>query len=144
MADQASSSTTIDAPVADVLAVIRDVESYPEWTGGISKVTVDESGPDGPARATFQLSQSGLSDEYTLTYAWKADGVAWDLAAPSKMMKSQKGAYQLEASGSGTKVTYLLTIDLKIPMIGLMKRKAEKVIIDTALKELKKRVESGR
>ena len=27
-------------------------------------------------------------------------------------------------------------------MIGLLKRKAEKVIIDTALKELKKRVES--
>jgi hypothetical protein len=28
-------------------------------------------------------------------------------------------------------------------MIGAMKRKAEKVIIDTALKGLKKRVESG-
>ena len=28
-------------------------------------------------------------------------------------------------------------------MIGLMKRKAEKIIIDTALKELKKRVEAG-
>ena len=42
----------------------------------------------------------------------------------------------------GTKVTYDLEVDLKIPMIGMLKRKAEKVIIDTALKELKKRVES--
>ncbi|MEP7333221.1 MAG: cyclase, partial [Terracoccus sp.] len=31
---------------------------------------------------------------------------------------------------------------VKIPMIGLLKRKAEKVIIDTALKGLKKRVEA--
>jgi hypothetical protein len=28
-----------------------------------------------------------------------------------------------------------------MPLLGMMKRKAEKVIIDTALKELKKRVE---
>ena len=38
-------------------------------------------------------------------------------------------------------MTYAITIDLKIPMLGMMKRKAEKVILDTALKELKKRVE---
>ena len=37
--------------------------------------------------------------------------------------------------------TYELTVDLTIPMIGLFKRKAEKAITDTALKELKKRVE---
>jgi hypothetical protein len=32
---------------------------------------------------------------------------------------------------------------VKIPMIGMLKRKAEKVIVDTALKELQRRVESG-
>jgi len=40
-------------------------------------------------------------------------------------------------------VTYNLTVDLTIPMLGMLKRKAEKVIMDTALKELKKRVESA-
>ena len=39
-------------------------------------------------------------------------------------------------------MTYRLAVDVKIPMIGLLKRKAEKVIVDTALKELKKRVEA--
>ena len=38
-------------------------------------------------------------------------------------------------------MTYRLTVDLKIPMLGMLQRKAEKVIIDTALKELKKRGE---
>jgi hypothetical protein len=33
-------------------------------------------------------------------------------------------------------------VDISIPMIGMFKRKAEKVIIDTALKDLKKRVEA--
>jgi hypothetical protein len=44
--------------------------------------------------------------------------------------------------GGSTEVTYHLAVDLVIPMLGMLKRKAEKVIMDTALKELKKRVES--
>ena len=43
--------------------------------------------------------------------------------------------------GVSTAVTYRLSVDVKIPMLGMLKRKAEKVIIDTALTELKKRVE---
>jgi hypothetical protein len=39
-------------------------------------------------------------------------------------------------------VTYRLSVDLNIPMLGMFKRKAEKVIMDTALKGLKKRVEA--
>jgi ribosome-associated toxin RatA of RatAB toxin-antitoxin module len=144
VADQASSSITIKAPAATVLQVIRDLEAYPEWTNGISKVVIDTPGKDGPATASFTMSQSGVSDEYTLDYAWKADGVSWTMTGPSKMMKSQKGSYQLAERGDETTVTYLLTLELKLPMIGLMKRKAEKMIIESALKELKKRAESLR
>jgi hypothetical protein len=39
-------------------------------------------------------------------------------------------------------VTYRLALDLSIPLIGMIKRKGEKMIIDTALKGLKKRVET--
>jgi ribosome-associated toxin RatA of RatAB toxin-antitoxin module len=144
VADQASSSITIDASPEAVLAVIRDVEAYPQWTGGISKAVVVKPGAEGPATVTFSMNQSGLSDEYTLNYAWKPDGVAWTLAEPTKLQKSQAGSYQLVAEGGSTKVTYLLTMDIKVPMIGMMKRKAEKMIIQSALKELKKRVEALR
>ena len=142
MAEQASSSITIDAGPEAVLAVIRDVEQYPTWTNGISKAVVLEPGKDGPAKVVFSMNQSGLADEYTLEYEWQADGCTWKLAAPSKLQKNQHGSYRLSPDGTGTKVVYLLTMDLKMPMIGLMKRKAEKIIIDTALKELKKRVEA--
>ena len=142
LADQASSSITINAGPDAVLAVIRDVEQYPTWTNGISKAVVVEPGKDGPARVTFTMTQSGLSDEYTLVYDWQADGVSWTLVEPSKLQKSQHGSYRLSGDGVVTTVVYLLTMDIKMPMIGLMRRKAEKIIIDTALKELKKRVES--
>lgn len=142
MADQASSSITIDAPANAVLEVIRDLAAYPEWAEQISKAVVLEQGADGPARATFSMSASGLSDDYTLVYDWKADGVSWTLAEPTKLQKSQQGSYQLTPRGAGTEVTYLLTMEIKVPMIGLLKRKAQKMIIDSALRELKKRVES--
>jgi hypothetical protein len=38
-------------------------------------------------------------------------------------------------------VTYELAVDVRIPMIGMVKRKGEKRIIDSALKGLKRRVE---
>lgn len=144
MAEQASSSITIDATPEQILEVIRDVEAYPSWTKGISKAVVLEKGAKGPAKVTFSMSASGFSDDYTLVYDWRADGVSWELASPTKLQRSQTGSYQLAPAGDGTKVTYLLTMDITIPMIGLMKRKADKMIIDSALKELKKKVESLR
>ena len=142
MADQASSSITIDAPPDAVLGVIRDLAAYPDWTGQISQAEVLEQGADGPAKARFTMSAGGLHDDYVLDYLWTADGVSWALAEPTTLQKSQHGSYRLAASGDGTLVTYLLTLESRMPMIGLMKRKAERMIIDAALKELKKRVES--
>jgi ribosome-associated toxin RatA of RatAB toxin-antitoxin module len=142
VADQASSSITIDAAPEAVLAVIRDLDSYPQWAKGISKAVVDEPGALGPSKATFTANQSGFSDQYTLIYDWKADGVSWTLDGATAIQKGQQGSYQLTLEGSGTKVLYLLSVDMKVPMIGMMKRRIEKMIIDTALSGLKKRVES--
>jgi hypothetical protein len=59
------------------------------------------------------------------------------------MQRSQKGSYDLEPGEGHTKVTYTLAVQLAIPLLGMLRRKAEKVIMDTALKELKRRVENG-
>jgi hypothetical protein len=57
------------------------------------------------------------------------------------VQKAQNGSYKLVERDGRTTVTYTLAVELSIPMIGLLRRKAEKIIIDTALKELKRRVE---
>lgn len=143
MADQASSHITIDAPLDDVLAVIADIPSYPEWTGQIKSAEVVEKGPDGkPQQAKFVMDAGVLKDEYTLAYDWRDDGVDWHLVGKSTMQKSQVGSYALSDRGGSTEVTYRLAVDTAVPMLGMFKRKVEKVIMDTALKELKKRVES--
>jgi uncharacterized membrane protein len=143
VADQASSTITIDAPTDEVLAVIADIASYPEWTGQIKSAEVLESGADGkPSQARFVMDAGVLKDEYVLSYDWRADGVSWELVGKSTVQKSQQGSYTLVAKDSQTEVTYRLAVDIAMPMLGMFKRKAEKMIMDSALKELKKRVES--
>ena len=142
MADQTSSSLTIAAPPAAVLSVIADLHAYPEWNGEIKSVEVLDTVPDGrPRQARFALSSSGMTDEYVLDYTWSDDGVSWRLVAPSTLQKSQVGSYTLVPAAGGTDVRYDLKIESRIPMIGPMRRKIEKRIVDAALKELKKRVE---
>ena len=142
MADQSTQSITIDAPPAAIMAVIGDFTAYPQWAASVKSAEVLSTGPDGRAeQVKFQLDAGPVKDEYVLDYTWTGDErVDWQLVRAT-MQKSQQGSYVLVPRGDSTEVTYHLAVDLVIPMLGMLKRKAEKVIMDTALKELKKRVE---
>ena len=144
MADRTESSITVDAPPAEVMAVIADFDAYPQWTGAVKETEVRSKASNGRAKEVwFNLDAGAIKDQYTLAYSWKGDSeVRWQLVEAEQIVKAMDGAYLLEDNGDGsTTVTYQLAVDVKIPMLGMIKRKAEKVIIDTALKELKKRVE---
>ena len=142
MADQSTQSITVDAPAAEVMAVIADFASYPQWVAAAKTVEILETGPDGRAQQVhFVLDAGAVKDDYVLDYTWDGDrSVSWTLVK-GQMQKRQEGSYTLTERDGATEVTYAITIDLSIPMLGMIKRKAEKVILDTALKELKKRVE---
>jgi carbon monoxide dehydrogenase subunit G len=142
MADQSTQSIVIDAPPAAVMAVISDFAAYPEWAGSVKSTEVLSTGPDGrPQQVRFTLDAGPVKDEYVLSYVWRDDErVDWELVR-AQVQKSQRGSYVLVPRGASTEVTYHLAVDLMIPMLGMLKRKAERVIMDTALKELKKRVE---
>ena len=144
MPDQSPQSIRIDAAPSAIMAVIADFDAYPSWTGSVKSADVLETGADGRGlRVAFTLDAGILEDTYELEYVWTGDQrVEWKLIK-GQMQKAQHGSYALVGSASGTDVTYSLTVDLAIPMLGMLKRKAEKVIMDTALKELKKRVESA-
>ncbi len=146
MADQTASSIVIDAPADRIMAVIADLPAYPQWSDGIASVTVLSVYEDDnrPADARFVLDSGAIKDTYELEYDWDGDTkVTWTLTK-GDMLTAMDGTYELAPNGDGTTtVHYRLSVDVKIPMIGMIKRKAEKVIVDTALKGLKKRVESG-
>lgn len=144
MADATSSSITIAAPPERVMAVIADFAAYPDWAEQINKVEVLKPGDGVRAeRVRFMMDAGAIKDSYTLDYVWAPDGrsVSWTLVK-GQIQKAQDGSYALAGRGDSTTVTYSLAVDLNIPMIGMLRRKAEKVIIDTALKGLKRRVEA--
>ncbi len=143
MAEQTTSSITVAADRARVMAVISDFDAYPQWAQGVKEAEVVEQGTGRADKVHFELDASPIKDSYTLEYEWHGDErVRWWLVE-GKMLKAMDGAYELTDRGDGsTEVTYRLAVDISIPMIGMLKRKAEKVIIDTALRGLKKRVES--
>lgn len=145
MADQTTGSIHIDASPEAVMAVIADLPSYPEWSEGITSVEVLSvfEDDDRPADARFSISSGPISDTYELEYDWDDDvRVSWSLTS-GDMLSQMEGSYDLVQENGGTTVTYRLTVDLKvkIPMMGMVKRQAEKKIIDTALQGLKKEVE---
>ncbi|MFE0720607.1 SRPBCC family protein [Streptomyces rochei] len=144
MAEHTSSSITIEAAPADVMSVIADFARYPDWTGEVKEAEVLASDAQGRAEQVRLVMDAGaIKDDQTLAYTWTGDHeVSWTLVK-SQMLRSLDGFYLLKPVGTGTEVTYRLTVDVKIPMLGMIKRKAEKVIIDRALAGLKKRVESA-
>jgi hypothetical protein len=143
MAEQTTSSIVVEAPPAAVMAVIADFGSYPAWAKGVKVADVESTGPDGrPSEVHFVLDVAPIKDDYTLAYTWDGDRqVTWTLAR-GNMLRALDGAYILRDLGGSTEVTYRLALDLTIPLIGMLKRRGEKILIETALRGLKTRVES--
>ncbi|MBB2992541.1 ribosome-associated toxin RatA of RatAB toxin-antitoxin module [Mycolicibacterium iranicum] len=144
MADKTAQTIYIDADPATVMDVIADIGSYTDWVAEYKEAEVLEADEAGyPKKARIVLDAAVLKDTMVLAYEWPAErtSVTWSLVS-STLLKALDGAYRLTPKGSGTEVTYELSVDLIIPMIGLLKRKAERRLTDTALKDLKKRVEA--
>lgn len=142
-----TSDIVIEAPANEIMTVIADFASYPSWATGVQVADVLGVNEQGRAeKVQFVLDAAPIRDQYTLDYRWDGDrNVSWSLDEPGTMLKSMDGTYVLEEiSGNETRVTYQLAVDVSVPLLGMLKRKAEKVIIDTALKGLKNWVESDK
>ncbi len=144
MADKTTSSIAIAVPREAVMAVIADFDAYPEWATGVRSTEVLDQDADGRAnRVRFSLDAGMIKDSYVLGYDWDGDmQVSWELAEAGSVVSEMSGAYRLADRGDTTEVRYELAVGIRIPMIGMLKRRAEKIIIDTALKGLKARAEA--
>jgi ribosome-associated toxin RatA of RatAB toxin-antitoxin module len=144
VAEKTSQTIHIEADPDTVLKVIADIDSYPQWISEYKESEVQERGADGyPKTVRFVMDAGVIKDTMVMSYRWPADhnSLSWTLVS-SSLLRALEGSYRLTPKGSGTDVTYELSVDLAMPMIGLLKRKAERRLTDTALKDLKKRVEA--
>ncbi|CUU60063.1 Polyketide cyclase / dehydrase and lipid transport [Parafrankia irregularis] len=143
MADHAQSSIVIDARPAVVMGAIADIAAYPTWVGQIEEAEILAVGPEGrPQQARFRINAVVVKDEFVNEYVWKGDEqVSWSLVS-GQTMSAQDGGYTLRDLGDGrTEVTYELTVELKVKIPGILRRKVQTGIVDAALKDLKKHVE---
>jgi ribosome-associated toxin RatA of RatAB toxin-antitoxin module len=145
MPEQTSATVMISAAPADIMAVIADFEAYPSWARGMKSVEVISTAADGRAeQVRFSLDVAPIRDEYVLAYDWESPTkVSWSLVE-AKLLRALDGVYEIREAGAGIcEVDYSLRLDLVVPVIGMLKRKGERMIIDAALSGLKTRVESG-
>jgi ribosome-associated toxin RatA of RatAB toxin-antitoxin module len=145
MAERATEQITIDATPAELLRVLLDFERYPDWAADIKDVEVHERDDEGRGTlVAYRAAAMGQSARYTLAYDYSdtPNSMSWKLTEGS-IMRVLDGSYTFEAQDEGTLVTYHLEVDLIVPIPGFVKRRAEGKIMGTALRELKKFVESS-
>jgi len=151
MREATKAEVLIEASPAQVLGVIGDIESYPKWTAFTKANVLETDDAGNPVLVEFSFDMGAFKDEQTMRYEWpsaiEVDSgeclVKWQVVT-SNLLKSLTGSYRVSGQGGGsqTQVAYELTMEVAMPLISAMRKRAEKMIVDTALQGLKKRVES--
>jgi ribosome-associated toxin RatA of RatAB toxin-antitoxin module len=146
VAELATERMVVTATPEQCFAVVSDIERYPEWAADIKQVVIVRRDDEGrPGEATFRAGAFGRSTSYTLSYDFSKGPriLAWKQTAGDLTSKLD-GSYRFDAAGDGgTEVTYTLEVELRVPLPGFIKRRAQSRIMHTALEELKARVESS-
>ena len=140
--DFARQTVEVAAPLRRVLATIRDVESQPEWVPEVLTAELLEKYEDGtPATARFSASAPVGTDEYTLTYRHRSDGMNWSLV-DGRLQTGQDGGYDLLPLGRNrTEVTFELEISHHLPLPGFIRRRVINGLVRNTLDGLKSRLE---
>jgi ribosome-associated toxin RatA of RatAB toxin-antitoxin module len=143
VAEPSSSRTTVTADRTTVMEVLSNFAAYPEWAAGMKSAEVLSSYPDGRAETvSFVIDAGPIKDRYALRYEWDPDCISFALAESGEVVKGLTGTYRLADADDGTAVTYELSTDLKMPMMGMFRGRMEKMIVQNTLKDLKRRVDT--
>jgi uncharacterized membrane protein len=143
--DQAEERIVVNATQQRCVEVATDLESYPEWSSEISKVDVTDRDDTGrPRTVGFWAEAFGRATHFVLQYDFDGlpDVLKWKLVE-GDIEESLVGEYAFESKDdTTTEVIYRLNVELKVPMPGFVRRRAEAQILGTALQQLKVRAES--
>lgn len=132
----------IDAPAEALYDVVADIDAYPDWATGVKEVEVLERTPEGQVeRARFVLEGFVKEIEYVLRYTHdRPNRLSWVAEADSKDVRMLEGSYSFSPVDGATEVVYALSVEPNFTLPGFLRRQAEKQIVTTALRGLRKRV----
>ena len=147
MAVTASRDVFIEATPTEVMDVLFDLESLPDWSPVHDTVQILERDDQGrPSRSREVVKILGFGEEQVLRYTIHPDGFSWTLESATQQ-RTQEGRYTLTPVGDSTRVRFDFAVDLVMPVPGFFVKQGAKVIVDTATKGLRRRVlkvQSGR
>jgi ribosome-associated toxin RatA of RatAB toxin-antitoxin module len=139
MAVSDSMSVTVNAPAAEVLAFLRDIDNQKNWFPGNSDSEVLERDENGlPTKARLVNDVKVAKDEFVLDYTHSEDGFSWHLPEPTRVQKTQEGSWTVVDQGGRSEATMQLTIDTALPLPGFVQRKTLKDTLKGATSALAK------
>lgn len=139
MADMTSGTISIDSSVGVIQNLLFDISQYPKWSKAIKSVEVLEKDASGRTTSARLVVDAGMmKDRVVLNYDWSgAPGRLAFSLSDADLLTAMDGAYVISGDGESTSVTYELHVDLSMPIPAIMRRNAEKAVIDSALAQLK-------
>jgi len=117
----------------------------PEWVADLKEVHVLESDDEGrPVVVSFSGGRLRPVDQlHARVRLLEGSGPVRLGATQRRSHDRLDGFYRFaEAPGGGTEITYKLVVELRVPLPGFIKRRAEGNILHAAIRDLKARVES--
>ena len=144
MAEGTVESIEVKGKPSDVFAVAADLAAYTEWATGVKEVEILETDHSGRAhRARFVVDGMVKEITYTLVYSYdEPSSIRWE-AEPGPDLNELEGSYVFNQVADGrTEVVYGLKVEPSFTIPGFLRRQAEKQLVGTALRGLRKRVES--
>lgn len=145
MADQATEHMVVKASPERCYAVSADIASYPQWAADIKSVVIEaRDDQDRPTEVSFRAAAFGRSTNYTLRYDYSEapSALSW-VQTQGDITGKLDGSYVFAPTDDGgTEVTYKLEVEMKVPLPGFIKMRAQSRIMTIALRDLKARVES--
>ena len=141
MAISDSRDVVIDATPDEILDVIADVKTAPDWSSQHQGSEILETYEDGrPKRIKVKLKTVGITDEQVLDYTWADLKVSWKLVSSSQL-KHHEASYTLTPEGAKTKVRFDISIDPSMPIPGFIIKRAMKGGLESATDGLRKQVQ---
>lgn len=140
MAVSDSREVVIEATPEEVMDVIADVRSAPDWSSQHQGAEILEETPDGrPDTVRIKLKTMGISDEQVVRYSWTDTTASWTLVSSSQL-KTQDASYTLTDEGGKTRVRFEITVDPSVPIPGFVLKRAMKGGLEAATDGLRKQV----
>lgn len=140
MATSDSKEVVIEAIPDEILDVIADVESTPEYMSAQQSAEILDTTEDGrPHQAKMKTKAAGLTDDMVVEYSWADNVVSWTLVS-AKQVKQQDGKYTLTPEGDNTRVKFELTVEPSVPIPGFVMKRAIKGAMNDATDGLRKQV----